>query len=428
MKEFAKDKVKQIVKKKIWMWIVGLLTASTTLTVILTGALAIILITSLIMLGGEEKGFNENENIDPCVSGGGTYSGGQIDPNKIKTIFEANAKGGALEGKGMYIVKSAEKHKVPPKIAIAIIAMESGWGKGANATIQRNPYSVMGSGPLRVFPKIEDGIDAGLQNLYDLYISQGLDTPEKIGPKYAPVGASNDPTNLNSNWIPLVKKTVEQFSSPTDKEGATEENVKDKATTEEKTTETDKKDDKKNEGDDPCGGLEMSGDAAKLAVSIAYPLDSNADDVPAGDSYGRTNAPAKYKQAKAKAEQIGGKDYLSGLYASCDRFVATVIKNTTDKNLPWGATDSQEIYLSNSPNWKRYSKKSEAKPGDIWVTKSNGHVILYVGKYKGIDTIAHASYLDRVGGLDRSSYLNENMIDLGGRSYWGYHYVGKKSK
>lgn len=426
MKEFAKDKVKQFVKKKIWMWIVGLLTASTTLTVILTGALAIILITSLIMLGGEEKGFNENQNIDPCVSGGGTYSGGQIDPNKIKTIFEANAKGGALEGKGMYIVKSAEKHKVPPKIAIAIIAMESGWGKGANATIQRNPYSIMGSGPLRVFPKIEDGIDAGLQNLYDLYISQGLDTPEKIGPKYAPVGASNDPTNLNSNWIPLVKKTVEQFSSPTDKEGATEEKSKDS----EKKDDKDKKDYKKKEEDDPCGGLEMSGNAAKLAVSIAYPRNQHAKaNVVGADINGVSVAPPKYKTAKKKAIAMGTHPWgegMANLYASCDRFVATVIINTTDKGLPWGATDTQQRYLDNSPKWKRYTKKSQAKPGDIWVTKTNGHVILYVGKYQGIDTIAHASYHQFVGRVDTAGYLNENLIDTGGRAYYGYHYVGNK--
>lgn len=215
MKNFLMNKLKKAMRKKVWLWIVGLFGGAGTLATILIGGMAIILICSLLFLGGEHEAYEQNkaDDFDACVGG---FSGGTISPKLIETIFEVNAKGGALEGKGMYIVKAAEKYKVPPKIAIAIIAMESGWGKGANATIQKNPYSIMGNGPLVVYPKIEDGIDAGLKNLYNLYIKEGLNTPEKIGPKYAPVGASNDPTNLNANWIPMVKKTVAQFTSPDD--------------------------------------------------------------------------------------------------------------------------------------------------------------------------------------------------------------------
>lgn len=163
---------------------------------------------------------------------------------------------------------------------------------------------------------------------------------------------------------------------------------------------------------------------AKLAIDLAYPLNDNGDDVPAGDSYGKTNAPPKYKAAKAKAEKKTGPDGIPGLYASCDRFVATVIKNTVDPKIPWGSTTEQQTYLSQSKKWKQYTKKKDAKPGDIFVTKTNGHVLIYVGKYKGKDLIAHASYLDRVGGLDESSYISEDMVDLGGRAYYGYHYIG----
>ncbi|HDG3244193.1 TPA: glucosaminidase domain-containing protein, partial [Staphylococcus aureus] len=90
-------------------------------------------------------------------------------------------------------------------------ASESEWGRGANATKQKNPLSIMGAGPLQVYPSIEEGLDKGAKNLYDLYISEGLTTPEKIGPKYAPVGASNDPDDLNSNWVPTVKKIMKSF-------------------------------------------------------------------------------------------------------------------------------------------------------------------------------------------------------------------------
>lgn len=64
---------------------------------------------------------------------------------------------------------------------MAIIASESQWGKGANATKQKNPLSVMGAGTIHdsAFPTIDKGLEAGAKNLNELYISKGLTTPEK---------------------------------------------------------------------------------------------------------------------------------------------------------------------------------------------------------------------------------------------------------
>lgn len=157
----------------------------------------------------KDEGNQKIEEEQSSNSGGCT--GGSVDGVGIGN-FEKNAKGGALEGKGKKMVKIAKKNKIPPKLFMAIVASESQWGKGANATSQKNPLSIMGAGPLRQFSTIEEGLDEGAKNLYDLYISKGLDTPKKIGPKYAPVGASNDPTDLNSNWIPTVSKIMKSFS------------------------------------------------------------------------------------------------------------------------------------------------------------------------------------------------------------------------
>lgn len=335
---------------------------------------------------------------------------GKTDKNGM-ALFNENAKGGILEGKAELVTKIAKKNKIPSSLFMAIIASESNWGKTANATVNKNPLSLMGAGPLRSFPTIEEGLNAGAKNLFDLYISQGLDTPEKIGPKYAPVGATNDPTNLNSNWVTNVEKIQRSLSSTDNKD-------KDKK---------DKKKDKKEE--DSCGAIEMSGDTAKFAISIAYPRDQHAKANVSGNPYGTNVATKKYLQAKQNAMKLGtSPEGMPSLFASCDRFVATVIINTTDRNFPWGSTTEQQNYLSKSPKWKQYTKKSEAQPGDVWVTKQNGHVILYAGKYQGIDTIVHASYLEFVGRVDNASYLNENMIDLGSREYYGYHYIGKKEK
>jgi hypothetical protein len=170
-------------------------------------------------------------------------------------------------------------------------------------------------------------------------------------------------------------------------------------------------------------GSVNTSDAVQLAISMSLPT-AEASKVSPSDPHGVTLAKAEYKAGKAKAQEKGGADPMPDLYASCDRFVATVVKNTTDPNIPWGSTSEQQSYLSSSPKWQKYTKKSEARPGDIWVTQTNGHIIFYVGNYQGRDTIAHASYLDRVAALDYAFYLDENLVDQGGRPYYGYRFIG----
>ena len=69
----------------------------------------------------------------------------------------------------------------------------------------------MGKNGLMSFSSLDEGIDRMTSNLYRLYIKEGLTTPEKIGSKYAPVGASNDPTGLNKHWIPTVNKNIKKL-------------------------------------------------------------------------------------------------------------------------------------------------------------------------------------------------------------------------
>lgn len=167
-------------------------------------------------------------------------------------------------------------------------------------------------------------------------------------------------------------------------------------------------------------------DVAQLAARLSYPT-SGQSYVDPSDLSGQSVAKAEYIQAKKQAMDTADRDPLETLYASCDRFVATVLKLTVDKDVPWGATSHQTEYFANSPNWERYTKKSEAKPGDVWVTQTSGHIILYIGDVNGTDSIAHASYQDRVAGIDPSSYLNENLVDTSGRAYYGYRFVGERS-
>ncbi|HDZ6232622.1 TPA: CHAP domain-containing protein [Staphylococcus aureus] len=183
------------------------------IAIALVGAILIPIFAFIVLLASFSAQKSDDDGYE--TNGSCSVEGGELS-DKGKEVFEKNAKGGALEGKTDEVVKTAKKHGIPPNLFIAIIAGESQWGRGANATDQKNPLSVMGAGTIHSdharFPNIQKGLDAGAKNLKDLYISKGLTTPEKIGPKYAPtVGASNDPDGQNNNWIPTVKKIMKSL-------------------------------------------------------------------------------------------------------------------------------------------------------------------------------------------------------------------------
>lgn len=181
-----------------------------TTGIIIMGFMAILF--GFVVIFGAFFDYNQKNAEEGATNGVCTVEGGDLKGSGME-LFENNAKGGALEGKTKKMQEIAKDEGVPPNLFMAIVASESAWGKGANATKQNNPLSVMGNRSIHdsTFPTIEDGLKEGARNLKDLYISEGLDTPQKIGPKYAPVGASNDPDNLNSNWVPTVSSIMNKL-------------------------------------------------------------------------------------------------------------------------------------------------------------------------------------------------------------------------
>ena len=66
---------------------------------------------------------------------------------------------------------------------------------------------------LITYNSLEEGIVAFLSNLKYNYFDIGLDTLEKIQPKYYLIGAENDPNNLNVNWLGGAKKMYNELKS-----------------------------------------------------------------------------------------------------------------------------------------------------------------------------------------------------------------------
>ncbi|HDP5852239.1 CHAP domain-containing protein [Staphylococcus pseudintermedius] len=192
----------ELKKKKIKLYIYGTL-------ILLAFVFIAVSLMSMMLLAPFDDELDESETSTKGCS----VSGGSVE-KKGKALFEQNAQGGELEGMSDKVVEIAKKNKVPPNLFMAIIASESMWGRGENATVQKNPLSVMGTKSIHdsTYSKIEDGLEDGAKNLYDLYISEGLTTPKEIGPKYAPIGASNDPSNMNARWVPTVTKIMTSLS------------------------------------------------------------------------------------------------------------------------------------------------------------------------------------------------------------------------
>lgn len=122
-----------------------------------------------------------------------------IDPETLNSTL-----GGVLAGKGNAIIASSQKYGIDPALLAAISIHETGNGTSKAVLDYNNPGGIMDWDnnwkTLRKFKTIDDGIDFMAKNLKRQFYDEGLTTVDQIAPKYAPVGATNDPRGLNKDW------------------------------------------------------------------------------------------------------------------------------------------------------------------------------------------------------------------------------------
>ena len=103
------------------------------------------------------------------------------------------------------IKKYADKYGVEWQLAVAISKHETGnYTSYAFKTLNNVGGLMYWDGTksaLQSFNSLEKGIEKFISNLKYNYYDMGLDTIEEIQPKYAPVGAANDPNGLNQYWV-----------------------------------------------------------------------------------------------------------------------------------------------------------------------------------------------------------------------------------
>ena len=97
-----------------------------------------------------------------------------------------------VSGKGELFARLSDEYGIDPYLAVAIVMHESGckWEcsgllKTCNNVGGMKGPGGCGGGAYASFPTLDEGIDAFMRNIYKNYASQGLTTPEAMGPKYA---------------------------------------------------------------------------------------------------------------------------------------------------------------------------------------------------------------------------------------------------
>ncbi len=111
---------------------------------------------------------------------------------ELAAKLDKNLGNDIMGGKGYFIASNCIEKGVNPYIATAIILHETGCGTKCS-NLARYCYNVSGQkgrpgcngGSFKKFDSLDEGIMGLVNNLYKNYYSVGLDTVEKIAPKYA---------------------------------------------------------------------------------------------------------------------------------------------------------------------------------------------------------------------------------------------------
>ena len=141
-----------------------------------------------------------------------TYSEEENEPSETKETVLVEEYVCTMDEVSCLIKKNADEYGIDYKLAIAISKHETGNYTSVAFNDNNNVGGNFRSGSLMVFENLDKGIDFFISNLKTKYIDLGLDTIEEISVKYAPIGAENDPNNLNQYWVSGVYKYYNELA------------------------------------------------------------------------------------------------------------------------------------------------------------------------------------------------------------------------
>ncbi|MCJ9700153.1 phage tail tape measure protein [Bradyrhizobium sp. SHOUNA76] len=152
------------------------------------------------------SGIIKRSNI-PSFNGGG----GSVD-DMSRSAFDKKFAGTPLAGKYDQIVAAARANGISPALLAGVIAHETGNGhvlSGNNVAGLMDPAT--GMAKRMQFASLDGGISRAGQVVAKNYRLAGGNL-DKMGERYAPVGAANDPRGLNDGWPAGVRKQMNALS------------------------------------------------------------------------------------------------------------------------------------------------------------------------------------------------------------------------
>lgn len=133
-----------------------------------------------------------------AAASGASATTGPVSGATLDEWMRRASPGSPLVGMGEVLVREGRANGIDPRALVAIARAESSLGSDPGALARHNAF---GWGPHMSFASWEQNIATVARGLRTGYLDQGLVTLAQIQAKYAPLGVSNDPTNLNSNWL-----------------------------------------------------------------------------------------------------------------------------------------------------------------------------------------------------------------------------------
>ncbi|WP_462410724.1 glucosaminidase domain-containing protein [Neobacillus sp. Marseille-QA0830] len=174
---------------------------------------------------------NQTSNSDISsllFSGLNSYTAGDVsEPLQATTGTELNTAAidadalnsylkGVLQNTGQYFAEAGEKYQISPALLAAISIHETGNGTSNAARFKYNVAGMMGKNGLKSYDSIQDSIFDMARNLRENYLDKGKTSIAQIGAKYAPIGAANDPNQLNNHWVTGVQRYFDTITGKTE--------------------------------------------------------------------------------------------------------------------------------------------------------------------------------------------------------------------
>ncbi len=187
----------------------------------IVGFLVLLLLFFLLFKGGEGISAPRSSDEGQSVSLPGSPPGTPPAPSDLTCYNSMTAEemdsfflqNGYLffPGTGSSIAASALNYKLNPAFIIAIGIQESALGNAyqnlPETLSKKNAFGLIGTGGLMGFTTWEEGADMAAKSV----ASYNCSTIECVANIYAPIGAGNDPGNLNQYWIEGVRAALSRI-------------------------------------------------------------------------------------------------------------------------------------------------------------------------------------------------------------------------